>query len=282
MGIGRWLRYPRAAVRRYYDPQGRRLVYAAEEATPEFWDARWRIDDEELRRRLERPGHSFTVPVTRRYLAPAAGPILEGGCGRAIHVAALERAGYRVVGLDSAEQTVAAVRRVAPGLDVRVGDVRAIDAPDGAFAGYWSIGVIEHFYEGYAPILDEAARVLRPGGVFFLVFPHMSPLRRLRAALGTYPRRTDRPDGFYQFALDPKRVRRDVEARGFALLSSRGRAGVHGLYEELGVLGRIVDPVRTGRAAPVRLLRGGLSWGLSPLCGHSILQVYRRTGTAFA
>ena len=265
-------------MRRYYDPEGRRLVYADAEATPEFWDARWRIDDDELRRRLERPGHSFTVPVTRRYLAPADGPILEGGCGRAIHVAALERAGYRVVGLDSAEQTVAAVRRVAPGLDVRVGDVRAIDAPDGAFAGYWSIGVIEHFYGGYGPILDEAARVLRPGGVFFLVFPHMSPLRRLRARLGTYPRRTDRPDGFYQFALDPNRVRRDVEARGFALLSSRGRAGVHGLYEELGPLGFLVDPLRTSTRPVARILRGGLSRALAGACGHSILQVYRRAG----
>ncbi len=274
------MRYPDRTVRRYYDERGRRLVYAEEEATPDFWDARWAIDDDVLRRRLERPGHSFTVPVTRRHLAPGDGPILEGGCGRAVHVAALRAAGYRCVGIDSAARTVDAVRRVAPDLDVRTGDVRAIEAPDGAFAGYWSIGVIEHFYEGYDPILDEAARILRDGGVFFLVFPHLSPLRKLRAAAGTYPRNEGRPEGFYQFALDPGRVRRDVEARGFVLVEQRPRAGVHGLYEELGPVGRILDPIRTSQNRAMRLVRGGLSRVLAGVAGHSMLQVYRKDAGA--
>jgi ubiquinone/menaquinone biosynthesis C-methylase UbiE len=44
-------------------------------------------------------------------------------------------------------------------------DVRALPYRDGSVAGYVSIGVIEHFQsETRQIILQEAARVLRPGG----------------------------------------------------------------------------------------------------------------------
>ena len=131
---------------------------------------------------------TYVTRITRKYLRPVDGVILEGGCGDAVHVAALAASGYRCIGIDSAEQTVSALQSAFPELDVRLGDVRHLDFDDAAFAGYWSIGVIEHFWDGYGPIVQEMSRVVRTGGYLFLTFPYMSPVRRLKARLGLYPR----------------------------------------------------------------------------------------------
>ena len=102
--------------------------------------------------------------ITARYLPPGS-RVLEGGCGRANKVKALADAGFAAVGVDYAAESVELARQVYPGLDIQVGDVRMLPFPDGAFDGYWSIGVIEHFWAGYDDILREARRVLKPGGV---------------------------------------------------------------------------------------------------------------------
>ncbi len=252
-------------------------VYVERRATEAFWDERWAIDEAELAAMLAEPGPSYTVPVTRRHLRPEDGRVLEGGCGRGQHVAALRRAGYDCVGLDSAPRIVAAIQKVAPHVPVELGDVRRLPFADGSFAGYWSIGVIEHFFAGYDDIVAEAARVLRPGGVLFLVFPHLSPARRLRGRLGGYPPAgPGEPDGFYQFALDPGRVRARVEAAGFVLCTQTPRGGLIGLKEELGRAGLALDPLLRARGRAPRLVRGAFNRALAPIMGHSVLQVYRK------
>ena len=51
--------------------------------------------------------------------------------------------------MDFAEESVRRARLEYPGLDIREGDVRSLPFPAGHFDGYWSIGVIEHFWGGY-------------------------------------------------------------------------------------------------------------------------------------
>jgi len=53
-------------------------------------------------------------------------------------------------------------------------DVRKLNFPDHYFDGYWSLGVIEHFYKGYDEIIHKIYRVLHPGGFLFLTVPEMS------------------------------------------------------------------------------------------------------------
>ncbi len=145
-----------------YWPNAKRLVYLEGKATPQFWDHRWQAEGKPGPANLK----DEVVTVTEKYL-PRGARILEGGCGRANKVMALSAAGYRATGVDFAEDSVKQARLHYPDLDIRQGDVRSLDFPDGHFDGYWSMGVIEHFWEGYGPILAEAARVLRPNGYLF-------------------------------------------------------------------------------------------------------------------
>jgi SAM-dependent methyltransferase len=140
-----------------------RLVYLDAKATPEFWDARWQAEGRAGRSRQD---EAF-ARITARHLPPGS-RVLEGGCGRANKVKALADAGFAAVGVDYAAESVEFARQIYPGLDIRVGDVRSLPFPDGCFDGYWSIGVIEHFWTGYDDILGEARRVLKPDGRLFL------------------------------------------------------------------------------------------------------------------
>ncbi len=265
---------------RYYDKAGNRLVYVQQEATPDFWDEQW----EGYRGRLEglrTVRRTFVSDVTQRYLQPEDGPILEGGCGYGMQVAALAANGYRCTGIDWAARTVEAVQAAMPELDVRRGDIRRLDFADGSFAGYWSLGVIEHFWEGYEPIGREAARVLRPGGYLFLTFPYLSPLRRLNARRGVYPPLPGgRPLGFYQFALDAAAVAQRFAGWGFAQRAQQPLAGLNGAKDDLplgrGALRRLYH--YRGRNLAVRGLRFGLERCFLPVAAHSTLLVLRRQG----
>jgi len=266
-------------MKRYYDQQHNRLIYVEQAPTPDFWDERW-LADGGLGRALAGQAPTHVSRLNRRYVVPEDGPVLEGGCGTAKHLAAMVRDGYHCVGIDNAERTVAAVREAAPELDVRLGDVRALDLADASFVAYWSLGVIEHFPEGYQAIGREAARVLRPGGVLLLAFPYLSPRRRRRARRGAYSPWTGPgvPDGFYQFALDHERVARDFTAWGFRLEDVRPQNGLYGFTQESAflrpLLRRLVD--YRGGSMIVRGLRRVLSDALDRDSGHSVLLVLRR------
>lgn len=222
---------------RYFDEQNKRLIYIGEQATPGFWDRQWKTK-EEIRRAVIDLKSTYVTRVTRKCLTPDDGIILEGGCGRAKHVAALVNNGYQCIGVDFAQQTVEMINEAVPELDVRLGDVRHLDFEDASFAGYWSLGVIEHFWNGYESISSEMARVIKSGGYLFLTFPYMSPLRKLKARFGLYPKwdKEQSPTHFYQFALNHKSVIQDFTRYGFELVQAKPRDGLKGTKDEVKVL----------------------------------------------
>lgn len=257
-----------------YWPAGDRLVYLDANATPEFWDARWRAEGKPPPIGANDP----VVAVTTRYLGKGSS-ILEGGCGRANKVKAMSDAGYRATGIDFALQSVAQAKLDYPGLDIRVGDVRSLDIPPGSFDGYWSIGVIEHFWQGYTEILAEAARILRPKGFLFLTAPWFSPFRRRKARRGGYPCSdfAAEPEAFYQFALSKNEVAGQLAASGFDLLRWHGLASEISVREDVTVARDQIDWLLNSRGSlPKRLLRQAVVRGLNPYCGHSFLAVARR------
>lgn len=56
-------------------------------------------------------------------------------------------------------------------------DVRKLQFADGFFDGYWSLGVIEYFWEGYNEIVNEVKRVIKPG--MFSVLINLSILHEI-------------------------------------------------------------------------------------------------------
>lgn len=99
--------------------------------------------------------------------------VLEVGCGHGVGTELLfTRFGAReVVAFDVDPEMVAQARRrlaASPPhrLTLRVGDVTAIEAADGASDAVVDFGVIHHV-PGWRAAVGEVRRVLRPGGRFF-------------------------------------------------------------------------------------------------------------------
>jgi len=256
----------------YFDPRGRRLIYIEQAATQAFWDAHWTAGDFPA---LVRRRNPLVAKFTPRYLKPGA-RVLEGGCGRGDTVHTLREDGYDAHGIDFAPKTVEAINAAAPELQVQVGDVRAAPFPDGHFDGYWSLGVIEHFPEGYEAIARDMARVLRPGGILFLTFPAMSPLRRLKARLGLYPERLAPGEGFYQFALDPAAVEADFARFGFEPAARAPYDGIKGLKDEVGFLRPLLQPFYDRKVPGSGLILRALDLILRRQSYHMMLLVLRR------
>lgn len=247
----------------YYDSREERLVFVRAAASADFWDRHWQTG--QLRKSVTR-GNGFVVNKTKKYLSPNA-KILEGGCGRANTVWGLQQAGFEAVGIDFAEKTVEAINEATPEIDVRFGDVRDLPFEDTSFDGYWSLGVIEHFYEGYQSIQSEMLRVLKPGGYLFMTVPAVSPLRRLKVLLGRYPSFEPSEEllaDFYQFALTPARIVEDFEASGFKLLERHGMDGLKGLKDEVTLLKPALQALYDGKGWIARQVRSRIGKMLGP------------------
>jgi ubiquinone/menaquinone biosynthesis C-methylase UbiE len=187
--------------------------------------------------------------------------------------------GFNAIGIDFAGDSVKQARLAYPGLDVRQGDVRSLDFPDRFFDGYWSIGVIEHFWTGYDSILAEAARVVRPEGFLFLTAPWMSPYRKYKARIGGYPGVdfSDEPDSFYQFALGRQEVCAQLVRHGFQLLRWRGLVSEISMTEDMTAFKPQIDWLLGSRGSIAkRVARRAIAAALNPYCGHSFLAIAKR------
>jgi len=133
-----------------------------------------RVADEYVRRIFDELQHK---PLDRQLLdrfaagVRAVGPVCDLGCGPG-HVARyLHEQGVQVCGVDLSPAMVARARRLTPGVEFRQGDLMALDAPDGAWAGIVAFYSIIHIpRDDMAQALAELRRVLRPGGRLLLAF----------------------------------------------------------------------------------------------------------------
>lgn len=119
-----------------------------------------------------------TIDAFTRYLKPD-GMILEAGCGLSAEVIVLRQQGLRVIGLDYAVNALQKGLVYDPSLELHAGDVHALPYAAGSLDGYLSFGVLEHFVHGMGPALEEAARVLKPGGILVLTIPYPNIIWRL-------------------------------------------------------------------------------------------------------
>ena len=171
----------------YFDSSQKRLIYVDSSADSKFWDRQW-LSNKEAIFNVMQTKNTYVSRITKKYINQTDGQILIGGCGRGHHVAALSNIGFKCIGVDYAKETVKTLNQHAPELNIRFGDVRELQYADGTFYGYWSLGLIEHLWDGYQNILDEMSRVVRDDGYLFVTFPYMSPLRLLKSKLKIYPK----------------------------------------------------------------------------------------------
>jgi SAM-dependent methyltransferase len=100
----------------------------------------------------------------------AVGPdvrLLDIACGSGLAARVAAGTGATVSGIDASVALVDVARARTPSADVRVGSMFELPWPDAAFDAAMSINGI---WGGCEAALDEAFRVLRPGGLFAMSF----------------------------------------------------------------------------------------------------------------
>lgn len=138
-------------------------------------------------------GSDMPEPLLAR-VVPAGGWILDVGCGRGAHAAALAaRWSARAIGIDRAWTALASSSTGSPrgSAPTRVAaDAAALPFRSGAFDLVYSLGVVEHLVDtGLA--VRESFRVLRSGGWAYHSVPHRYSswtfcVRPLKKAVGRW------------------------------------------------------------------------------------------------
>ncbi len=271
---------------KYYNKNKRELLFCGTKATPDFWDNHWNVDN--FKNKIEGVNNNnYVIQITKKFLDSGKDKrILEGGCGKGQFVYALKRNGYDVYGIDYAKKTVRKTKSFFyPDLKISIGDVRKLNFENNSFDCYWSLGVIEHFYDGYRDIIDEMYRVLKKGGYLFLVFPNMSLLRIFKARLGFYKNFNANDfdqEKFYQFILNSKNVIRDLEDIGFQLEYKKILNGKKGLKDEVCPFKRVLSSKRVlsriykNDNIFLRFVSKIIDILFTPFCGHAILLVFKK------
>jgi SAM-dependent methyltransferase len=254
------------------------LAWFREAATADFWDRHWETEGVQGHL-LRASGEGFFVRMVKRHL-PRGSALVEGGCGRGQLIRALRLAGHRAIGIDFAQRTVKAVHEAMPELSAIMADVRHLPLEEASLDGYLSVGVIEHLWEGYGPILAEMARTVRPGGFSFVSFPYMSPLRRLKVRLGAYSTGTKEQyracrDSFYQFALPVAKVQGDLERMGFRLVERLAYDGIKGLKDEVSLARQCLRWLYNARRG--HRLRSCIDRLLRTFASHCVVLVMRKS-----
>jgi len=267
-------------VKRFYDSANNRLVYINNNKVGNrFWDVHWNKYDIEQMIKSVVLNRMILVP-TKKYLSIGS-RILEGGCGLGQNVWSLKQAGYNVFGVDYAMETVEKVNDIVPELNVSVGDVRQLTFENNFFDGYWSLGVIEHFYNGFDSIAHEMKRVIKPGGYLFLTFPCMSWFRRRKVMLGSYKiwkETSSGLDNFYQFALSGEIVESQFFNNGFVLVEKKSIAGLKGFKDEIGhkTAQGLLQQLYDSTNIILRVMAWGLDKLLAPFAGHCKLLIFKK------
>lgn len=200
---------------------------AQRESTPQHWQSYWDgLQDYESYANDDR--------IVGRLLPelPASPLVLEVGAGTGRDSVALAQRGAQMIVVDYIPRSLDIVREAARrnGVEIPVvcADARQMPFRDGTFDGVFHAGLLEHFR---APqdqrLLDENARVLRPGGVLLVDVPqtyHLYTLaKQTLIALGRW-------FAGWETQYSPAQLEAMVRASGLTVRFTYGEWMVPGLW----------------------------------------------------
>lgn len=155
--------------------------------------------------------------------------VLDVGCGAGLLANDLAKAGLEVDGLDASQDSLAVAARYDETQSVRyrLGDALSLPYPDASFDVVCAMDFLEHV-EDPARVVNEASRVLRPGGMFFFHTFNRNFLAWLVVIKGLewFVKNTPRDLHVLRLFLKPKEVARFCEAAGMAVRELHGSAPV--------------------------------------------------------
>jgi SAM-dependent methyltransferase len=189
----------------------------------EVWTEEWR--HRTIESEIQMWDFFGTRPWILKY-TPRFGKVIEAGCGLGRYVFLLNKFGIDIEGLDFSLETIEYLLEWQRNHDFnaqfKIGDITQLPYSDNLLSGYLSFGVIEHFIEGPQKPLQEAYRVLKPGGVAIITTPSKSWfyyysifLTNIKALIKGIIgiKKMDRP--FFQYWYTPTQLKDFIEDAGF-------------------------------------------------------------------
>lgn len=139
------------------------------------------------------------------------GRLLDVGTGFGFFLKEMKNRGWDVVGVEISRKAMDYARDVL-GLTVHPGPAEKVGFPDNYFDAVTGFYVIEHLPHPLA-FLRECHRILKPGGLLLLRYPHTTPIKNFLHFFGIRNRLYDLPAHVSDFS--PKMIQQCLEKSGF-------------------------------------------------------------------
>jgi SAM-dependent methyltransferase len=137
--------------------------------------------------------------------------LLDVGAGFGFFLAEMKNRGWEAVGVEISQKALDYARNVL-GLTIHPGPLEKVGFPDHYFDAVTGFYVIEHLSHPMT-FLKECQRILKPGGLLLLRYPHTTPIKNLLHCLGIRNRLYDLPAHLSDFS--PKMIQLCLEKTGF-------------------------------------------------------------------
>ncbi len=207
----------------------------------DFWTQRWDKNVELPKPDSVEKREEFQLMQPFLRTLPPDSRILDGGCGMGEWTVFLTNQGFQGVGLDISKRTITRLQELLPTYRFATGDIRHTEFDDASFDAYFSWGTFEHFENGLAECVQEAYRILKPGGYLFVSVPYQN-LRHVRQGSQWKNKNAPLPQSeaapptsirFYQWRLTRSELAQELGRQGFHVLDIVPIQKKHGLKRTL-------------------------------------------------